>query len=309
MNYEIIKKIDKKTKTMSQYLFLVLAASILGLSACKEVPQEVVLDPSQLALFDTTYVSETTINPVPNNVMMEEFSGVRCVSCPAGNAATHDIHSANPQRVTIVTVHSDFLAAPIGDDEDLRCDDANAVVDVLGPIGGKPSTFINRKKLEDPSKIIISGAGQAKLNAWSTYVNNELALTTPVALELDLVYSDVIERKFRYRATLKFSETMTNISLGFLLTESGMKTNQDSQGATLENYEHEWVLRDFITSILGEPLTEELVANTVIVKEFEIDLDDEDFNPSASWIIDNMELVAFLRASDESILNVAKVEL
>lgn len=295
---------------MSKNTFLAISVIILGLSSCKEVPQEVVLDPSQLALFDTTYISSTPILPVPNNVMMEEFSGVRCVNCPDGNAKTKAIHAANPERVTIVTVHSNFLASPIGTDQDLRCADANALVDGLGPIGGKPSTFINRKSLEDPLKIVISGAGPAKLSAWQTYVNNELTLTTPIGLDLELIYVNVEERKFRYRVTIKLSEASSNINLGFLLTESGIVTEQDIQGSqSIEDYEHEWVLRDFITSVLGEPLTENLQANTVIVKEFEIDLDDADYNPSANWKIDNMELVAFLRASNESIINVAKVEL
>lgn len=310
MNFEVITKTFKKTNIMSKNIFLAFITIIISLSSCKEVPQEVVLDPSQLALFDTTYISSTPIAPFPNNVLMEEFSGVRCVNCPEGNAKTKALHSANPSRVTIVTVHSNFLASPIGTDQDLRCVDANALVDALGPIGGKPTTFINRKKLEDPLKLVISGAGPAKLNSWETYVNNELALSTPIGLDLELIFSEVAERKFRYRVTIKFSESSSNINLGFLLTESGMETEQDAPNSqVIEDYEHEWVLRDFITSILGEPLTEDLQANTVIIKEFEIDLDDSDFNPTGNWKIDNMELVAFLRASDESIINVAKVEL
>lgn len=309
MNYEVITNTYTKINNMRKNIFIPLTAIIIGLVSCKEVPQEVILDPSQLALFDTTYISSTAIAPVPNNVMMEEFSGVRCANCPDGNTKTHDIYLTNPQRVTIVTVHSDFLAAPYTGEIDLRTEDANTLETTLGPTGGKPTTFINRKKLEDPTKIVISGAGQAKLNAWQTYVNDELATMTPIALDLELIYSDVVERKFRYRVTLSFAQDMTNINLGFILTESGMKTTQKDGITEIENYEHEWVLRDFITSILGEPLTENLAANTVIVKEFEIDLDDEDFNPSGIWKLDNMELVAFLRASDESIINVAKVEL
>lgn len=290
-------------------IFFATLAIAFSLASCKEVAQEVILDPSQLALFDTTYISTSTVSPVPNNVMMEEFSGVRCANCPDGNSKTHDIHSLFPQRVTIVTVHSDFLASPYANEIDLRCEDANILVSTLGPIGGKPSTFINRKKLEDPTLIAISGAGAAKLNDWQTYVNSELSLMSPISLDLDLMYVDVTERKFRYRVTLKFAQAMTNINLGFLLTESGMETTQKDGVTEIEDYEHEWVLRDFITSVLGEPLIETLSANTVITKEFEIDLDDSEYNPSGNWLIDNMELVAFVRNSNDEIVNSAKVEL
>lgn len=294
---------------MKKNLFLVLTAITFGLISCKEVPQQVILDPSQLALFDTTYVSGTTIEPVPNNVLMEEFSGVRCSNCPDGNAETHTIYESNPERITIVTVHSDFLAAPYSGDIDLRTEDANTMETILGPTGGKPSTFINRKKLEDPNKIVISGAGPAKLNAWKDYVSDELAKTTAVDLKLELILADLNARTFRYRITISFAEAMNNVNLGFLLTESGMETTQKDGNDEIEDYEHEWVLRTFITSILGEPLIEDLAANTIIIKEFEIDLNSADFNPGADWKMENMELVSFLRASNDEILNVAKVEL
>lgn len=295
-------------------IYILLIAFFFVMNACKELDQPIVLSPSQLALVDTTYVSTSTFVAVPKNVLMEEFSGVKCPNCPAGNAESKTIHSDNPSRVNIVTVHSNALASPFSGDEDLRSAAADDLVSALGPLGAKPSTFINRSKLQDPSKIVISGdpAGMAQ---WGNFVEAELNKTSPVKMILEIKYIDVEERKFRYGITLEFAEAMENVNLGFLLTESGMETQQLDGVEHLDEYEHEYVLRDFITSVLGEGLTEDIVANTVIIKEFEIDLDDfeaqEDgrYTDPADWKIDNMDLVAFIRTSNDEIIQSISVEL
>lgn len=295
-------------------IYLLIIALFLVLGACKELDQPIVLNPSQEALVDTIYISTTTIAPSPKNVLMEEFSGVKCPNCPIGNAKTKLIHSANPTRVNLVTVHSKALASPFSGDQDLRCADADELVSVLGPLGAKPSTFINRSKLQDPTKIVISG-DPAGLAQWQPFVEAELNKIVSIKMTLDIKYINVEDRKFRYGITLAFSEAMANINLGFLLTESGMETQQLDGIVLLEEYEHEYVLREFITSILGEGLTEEIVANTVIVKEFEIDLDDFEaqadgrYTNPADWKIDNMDLVAFIRGPNDEIIQSTSIEL
>lgn len=285
-------------------IFSTLLVSIL-LIQCKEVDTPVIIDPSQVSLFDTVYVSSSPIAETPKNVLMEEFSGVKCSNCPKGNEKTHDLHSANPDRITILTVHNDFLASPYEGNPDLRCEDANTLAAApLGPVASKPSTYINRKMFASSSS-----RATGDINSWENIVNAEMSLSSSITMNLENVYVNVNERKFRYRITLSFSEAMTNLSLGFALSESGIIARQLDGSNHIENYEHEWILRGFITSILGEKLTEEIRANTVIVKEFEIDLDNEKFNPATDWKITNMELVAFIRADNEEILQSTKVEL
>lgn len=290
---------------MTKYInTLIIIATIILINACTEVPQSIILDPSQIALKDTSYISTTPILETPKNVLMEEFSGVRCQNCPSGNAKTKSLLNANPERIIVVTVHSDFLAAPFNGNQDFRNVNAEKLSAELGPIDTKPSSYINRKLFSGQTKLFISD-----IDDWEGKVSNELALNVPVKLELETVFVDVEERKFRYRATLSFSESMENLNLGFLLTESYIEATQLDGTVEIEDYEHEFVLRDFITSIYGEAISTTISANTVIIKEFEIDLDDEIYNPDAEWKIDNLELVAFIRAENDEIIQSAKVEL
>lgn len=290
---------------------IIIAITSLFLFQCKEEPTPVILDPSQSALFDTTYVSSTAFSAFEKNVLLEEFSGVKCTNCPQGNAKTKSLHAANPTRINIVTAHSYFLAAPYAGDFDLRTEDAEALIAApLGPVPSKPSTYINRIKYAS-----FVNRAVPDVDTWENLVNAELAKTSPVNLELETSFVNEEERKFRYKITVSFSEAVANISLGFLLTENYIKTTQLDNGIKIKNYEHEYVLRDYITSIFGEVLTEEIVANTVIIKEFEIDLDDYDAqangkntNP-ADWKIENMEIVAFVRDASDEIIQSTSVEL
>ena len=279
---------------------------LLGfLYQCTEVPTPVITNPSQLPLFDTSYISASPLTAVPKNILMEEFSGVRCTNCPKGNQKTEEIYTENPGRVVIVTAHSNFLAAPYTGYQDLRTADAEELANApLGPISGKPSTYINRVKFASQTQRDIGD-----LNAWKNLAEVELAKTVGVEMTLENSYTDVASRKVRYRITLKFSEAMSDINLGFYLLESHIKAKQLDNGVTIDDYEHEYVLRKAITAIYGDRLTEDIVANTVIIKEFDLDLNDASFDPSKVWNIENMHLVAFIRTLNEEILQSTKADL
>jgi len=273
---------------------------ILALSACEEEGPIIILEEGQVALVDTSYISGTPLSPVPANVLFEEFSGVRCSNCPSGNEETHNIVVANPGRIVPVTVHSDFLAAPYEGYQDLRNDDANAIADNLGPVGSKPSCFINRK--------IING--QRLVNSpsiWSGIVANELTNQSDVAIRLEIVSYDLVERSFRYKVTLEYAAAASGHSLGFYVTESEIIAEQLNLTVKIFDYEHEYVLRKSLTPIIGNPITTDLVPNIVVIKEFIVDLDE--FDADAIWKMEHMHLVAFIRQSNDDIVNAATIDL
>jgi len=292
---------------MKNYIFSFITVLFFSIFfyQCKEVDTPVIINPSQVSLFDTTYISSTAITETPKNVLLEEFSGVKCSNCPKGNQKTKLFHSTYPSRITVLTVHNDFLASPYPNNVDLRCEDADILAAApIGPVPSKPSTYINRIKYPSFTYRVVDD-----IDSWENFINAEMAMSSPINMVLEKIYVDVNERKFRYRVTLSFSEAMQNLSLGFALSESEIIAEQLDGSTHIYDYEHEWVLRGFITSVLGESLSEEIVANTVIIKEFEIDLDESDYNPNGDWKINNMEVVAFIRTNNEEILQSTKVEL
>lgn len=281
-------------------IYLALTSILLSFYACKEEGPFINFEEGQNTLVDTSYLSTTPIPSQNKNVLFEEFSGVRCSNCPAGNAATNSIYAANPERLVPVTIHSDFLGFPYENDQDLRNDEANEIANSLGPVGQKPAAFVNRK--------VINGLRLlGSISTWSAEVANELSLSSFVNMNLEIVSSNLVERTLRYRITLSYSAAATHHNLGFFLTESEIETDQLDGSVHVTGYIHEFVLRKAITPIIGEDLASAVEQNTVIIKEFEIDLDD--FDSDKIWDMSHMYLVAFIRLDNDYIENATMVKI
>lgn len=285
---------------MNKYILGCIGIALWMLSACQEDGPFINFEENQESLVDTSYLSTTPIPSENRNVFFEEFSGVRCSNCPAGNGATNAIYAAKGDRFVPVTVHSDFLALPYGTDQDLRNVEANEIANSLGPVGQKPSTFINRK--------IINGVRlQGSIGTWAGLVDAELALGSFVNLNLEVVNADETERTVRYRITLEYSADAPNHNLGFYLTESEIETEQLDGSTPIYDYVHEFVLRKAITPVIGTNVGANVIQNTVIIKEFEIDIDD--YDSDAIWVMNHMHLVAFIRLDNDEIETATMVDL
>jgi hypothetical protein len=285
---------------MSKYKIVFFVFALTAIISCKEEGPFINFEEDQVSLVDTSYLSSTPIASMNRNVMFEEFSGVRCSNCPSGNSATNAIYAAKGNRFVPVTVHSDFLALPYGTDQDLRNVDANEIANSLGPVGQKPSTFVNRKVLNG---IRLQGS----IGTWAGLVDAELALSSFVNLNLEIVSANETERTLRYRITLEYSSNAPNHNLGFYLTESEVESEQLDGSTPIYDYVHEFILRKSITPVVGTNVGATIVQNTVIIKEFEIDIDDYDTN--AVWVMVHMHLVAFIRLDNDDIETAVMVDL
>lgn len=271
-----------------------LIVLFIVLFSCKEDGPFINFEEDQETLVDTLYISTTPILQVNKNVLFEEFSGVRCSNCPSGNQATHSIYQDKGDRFIPITVHSDFLALPYPNTQDLRTVEANDIANSLGPVGQKPSAFISRK-------VIGSSRLQTSLANWSSTVDAVLSENSVVDINLEISDKNTTERTVRYRITLSYSGAASNQNLGFFLTESEIIAKQLDGNTEIENYVHEFVLRKAITPVNGTPLPTSIETNSVIIKEFEIDLDNEDYDPNRVWNMEHMHLVAFVRNSNDDI--------
>ena len=119
--------------------------------------------------------------------------------------------------------------------------------------------------------------------------------------------ADETERTVRYRITLSYNTDAPNHNLGFYLTESEIIAEQLDGSVKVSNYEHEFVLRKSITPVIGTNVANSVDANTVIIKEFEIDIDD--YDTDGIWIMNHMYIVAFIRLDNDDIETATMVEI
>ena len=96
---------------------LLLALGLLSLPACDRVSNP--YPPVVNLELDTTlypgnwanYVANewptfTTNTNTDRNVLIEDFTGHKCIFCPAAADLAHQLHEANPNRVFVASIHS-----------------------------------------------------------------------------------------------------------------------------------------------------------------------------------------------------------
>jgi hypothetical protein len=111
-----------------------------------------------------TFVSTT---PANRNVVLEEFTGIRCVYCPDGHRIAADIMANNPGRAWAVNIHAGSFAPPqAANQSDYRTAVGN-VLDSYFPISGYPTGTVNR-------------GGMSNRGQWASQTTTRLAQASPV---------------------------------------------------------------------------------------------------------------------------------
>jgi len=111
-------------------------------------------------------------------VLVEEFTGIDCVNCPAGSEKLEVLSRQNPGKIIIVGIHARFFARE-HDGFDLRCTDGESLETYFGPVSGYPASSINHKVFEGESDVV------ADLSLTNTYD----AATRMVSIRVDMTPS------------------------------------------------------------------------------------------------------------------------
>ncbi|MBK7148611.1 MAG: Omp28-related outer membrane protein [Bacteroidetes bacterium] len=284
---------------MKQLFFLTLLLS-LGISSCREVGPDINLKNNENAIEDTTYVESPVQSPEARNVLIEEFTGVRCPNCPQGHVIIANIKAANPGRINSLSLHPiNSLGAPYPFSPlDFRSQDAQDLFDYLGQIGLEPAAGINRKLFAGESKILLDKS------KWNAKVNDELSVAVPVNIVLESSYDSVL-REVTIVTELHYTQASSEQhKLTIALTESNLVTPQ-LDGATIDTfYVHKDITRAFVTAKTGDLLSATIEPGRVIRKVFKKSLD-------AGWKPEDMYVIAYVHefANSKQVLQSKEVEL
>jgi len=282
-------------------VFLLFAAWILAFfNSCEEVPPYI--DFTQ-TLSDTTYI-DAVETPQARFVILEEFTGVRCVNCPIGHEISKGLLTSNPGRFAYVALHAGFLTAPYAESQQqFVIDESTFLYDFLES-PAVPSAAINRVKYPGENFLSILNP-----NAWASKVTQELQKPTPVNLHLTTNY-DPDTRNLRVTARINYTQTVSaDNNLSIYLAESHIVDPQlipsGISSAVKPDYEHNHVVRDMLTAPQGLSLAGiDKTAGRVIIKVFETTLPN-------NWVAENCEITALVHNAgpDKEILQGASVKL
>ncbi len=221
------------------------------------------------------------------NVLIEDFTGQRCVNCPN---ATDEIARLMSQyggdTVIAVGIHSGPFAKSVrGVPYALYTEDGDA--------------YFNYWEVESQPKGVVDRTGTSDYTSWGTIVRDELSRTAPLTLEASSSY-DSGSRKAEISVVASGTDGDTSGHLQVWLIESGIIAFQMMpDGSTNREYVHNHVFRKAVNGTWGTDFA--LKEGAQKIEQFSCDIDEE-------WVPENMEVVAFVY-NEKGVCQVTKCDL
>jgi hypothetical protein len=275
-------------------LFFLIAT--FTFTACEEIGPEINPAMGEIDNPDTLI----NVDAQKRQVLIEEFTGVRCVQCPGGAAIIEDLLAIHGDQLVAVALHAGEWAPPFNESlYDFRTQDGDQVLNFLGEPIGYPSAVVNRKLFDGEFDL------QLGKNQWAGFIALEAAEEPKVKIALQIEY-DGTGRTLDADVTLFVQENILepDVRLSVLITEDDIIDMQETPEGKKSDYKHKHVLRDYLSNYAGDPITSPMVAGAEINESFSIELKED-------WVVDNINVVAFVHVAGASkeVLQAAEVQL
>jgi hypothetical protein len=233
-------------------------------------------------------------------VLIEEFTGVRCVQCPGGAIAIEELLGIHGEQLVAVSIHAGDFSFPYNDSQyDFRTNEGNQIINYLEKPAGYPSAVVNRKKFEGQFNL------QLNQGDWAGSIASELALAPKVRINIEPDY-DLASRQLTANVTLFVDEAITypDVHLSIMITESSIVDKQITPAGINTAYVHKHALRGMLTNWDGDPITEAMTPGAEIEKTYTFTLPD-------GWVPEKCEIVAFvsLAGTTKDVLQAHQVHL
>ena len=175
-------------------------------------------------------------------VLVEEFTGVRCVNCPSGAAELENLKGIYGDRLVVVSVHAGDFAPPYSDSKfDFRTTEGSALETWLGAPLGYPTAVVNRKKFSGQQSLQVTKANWAGLIADESKVPSVLNLSIVKKYAKD---SRDLTMTVKLIPTEKLPD---DLRLSVFLTENDVIDAQETPQGRKSDYKHQHVLRRVVS--------------------------------------------------------------
>lgn len=233
-----------------------------------------------------------TLDPQDKRVLVEEFTGVRCINCPSGSIELENLLSVYQGRMIAVSIHSEFFANPYPESQyDFRTPEGDAITSFLGLPEAYPSAVVDRKIFEGEADLQLVGLG-----SWAGRIGTQTMEIAKISMELENAFnpaSRVLTVTVNGQAQENIDE---EVRLTIMITESGIVdaqlTPESSPGKDL-NYVHKHVLRKTLTPFDGDVLAASMAASDLFEETYTFTLPE-------NWNEANCEVIAFTHLSESS---------
>lgn len=272
-------------------------------SSCTEIPPFIDFSDGPVVLKDTTYVIANIPAKPAKHALVEDISGVRCVNCPAASETAKQLLSKYGEKVSLITLHPLSLrqyTTPHQGYDTLSTEVSELIMtQILGTPAGLPAGAVNRTRFSGENRITMAHT------SWEKYVQEEIALFTPVVLENSYTGSEA-ERKGVLSVKVTLAEAVSRpLALSVFLLESDIISKQSTPDGYEEKYKHVHVMREGITPYNGIKLGDYQETGRVFEKDFEVQVSPKYQYTNCSFVI----IVHYADAEGFEVLQVNSLDI
>ena len=199
-----------------------------------------------------TFVDTTQQN---KNVIIEEFTGIGCVWCPAGHLIGQTLHDNNPNDVFLINIHTGSYANPQGAGTDFRTNFGSSIASQSN-LSGYPAGTVNRHQFS----MSQNGGTAMSRSDWSSASYQILGQSSPVNVgiqaSVDMSTNVLtVDVEVYYTGTQTIQTNRLNVAVVQHNVEgpqTGGQSNNPGQMLSNGNYNHNHMLRHLLTGQWGE---------------------------------------------------------
>lgn len=247
-------------------------------------------------LRDTTYKASKGRSRQDKNILIEDFTGVRCNNCPKATDKIKSLKKDYGERVIALGIHSNInFSRPYDKSkENYRIQKGQSLYEEFGK-PPQPAGMIDRFQFQGESGPILD------YQKWKSKGPERLNSPAKANVYIKKFVED--NNQVTINVTVYFHEALNeNINLTLAITEDNIIDYQLTPQEKVSDYEHDYVLRKILTPYLGERISGGPEAQTVISKGFQFSIED-------NWKLENLNAVAFVHKSQpqHTVLQVEKI--
>ena len=234
---------------------------------------------------EAPYKEKVEVPDSKKNVLLEDFTGHKCINCPAAHETGHDLTEIyGADRLIIVAIHSGFYATPAGEpyDYDFRTDAGTEYASAFG-VQGYPMGLIDR--INDGGNYLLD------VNKWGTVVDEQIREELEIGLKITTSTNGGNisgEVAIEFLADVNIA---TKLQL-WILEDNIIKAQLTPEGDE-EAYVHNHVLRGDVNGVWGEALPKD----TYAAEEVET-MSFSNFQIGDDWVMEELSIVAFVYDAD-----------
>ncbi|MCH8903836.1 MAG: Omp28-related outer membrane protein [Bacteroidetes bacterium] len=217
--------------------------------------------------FFTVTTAQTIVGTYPanKNVVLENFTGVKCTGCHMGHMELEKIIKNYPERVYVIGYHpsNTSFTIPYSTDQDLRRNYPDAFFSTsYAGSAFMPGCFINRETWSNGNKMQF-------LSLWDSHTYTLLQQPSPLNIGLSSTY-DASAQTLTVLVEVYYTSTVTaNNSLYVHILEDSINTYQANYGP---NHNHMHVFMEDLTGQWGDPITGSTTQGSLFTTTYVFDL-------------------------------------